>query len=420
MAPGRKMGKATIGLRGSTLSAPAAGCSAGTRVAATTSFPVIWRVTPVDRRRRLGRAALPVLAIVVPIVTVVAILVAAGNTLGYDYLMYDSAARRLLAGRPLYDLSFTAPGPNGLFDYPATFILAVLPFAATLSPSAAAVAWTVALNLAFLVGVALLPVRREVRWAVILLAGLSWPYLYAVKLGQVGPLLFLAYSAAWRWADRPLGVGLAAALGTAGKLQPVLLLGWALVTRRFRALAVALGVLLVGVVAAAAVAGPAAWLDWVELLSRVGGNAMTAPGVLSIGAIAYRAGVPLQVSTILQWGSVAVVGGVALYAWLRRPAEVAIVVTAVASVVASPIIWGHYAVILLLPVALLLERRQWWAAALPIVTWLPIDVVYPLVFAVGLLAPLAVPSVSGTLAADAGPGQPLGPGRQATATASPP
>ena len=65
-------------------------------------------------------------------------------------------------------------------------------------------------------------------------------------------------------------------------------------------------------------------------------------------------------------------------------------VTAVASQLVSPIIWAHYAVILLLPVALLLERRQWWAAALPIVTWLPIDAIYPVVFAIGLLAPLAV------------------------------
>jgi hypothetical protein len=56
----------------------------------------------------------------------------------------------------------------------------------------------------------------------------------------------------------------------------------------------------------------------------------------------------------------------------------------------SPIVWAHYAVILLLPVALLLERRQWWVVALPIVTWLPVDVIYPVVFTVGLLAPLLV------------------------------
>lgn len=265
------------------------------------------------------------------------------------------------------------------------------------------------LNVAFLVGVVILPVRRETRWAVILLAGLSWPYLYAVKLGQLGPLLFLVYAIAWRWADRPSGAGVSAALGTAAKLQPMLLFGWALATRRFRAVAIGLGVLLASAVAAAAVAGPGAWSDWITLISRVGSNALTAPQVLSIGAIAYRAGVPLPLATVVQWGSAAAVGAVAVFAWLRYPPSVAIVVTAVASVMVSPIVWAHYAVILLLPVALLLERRQWWAAALPIVTWLPVDAVYPVVFAIGLLAPLAVGEQPGR-SADAGPDQPLGQG----------
>jgi hypothetical protein len=340
--------------------------------------------------RLAARAALPVLAIVVPIAAVGAVLVAAGNTFGYDYLMYDGAARRLMGGGPLYDLSFSAPGPNGLFDYPPTFILAVIPFAAMLAPQGASVAWIAMLNGAFLFGVAILPVGRQVRWAVLLLAGLSWPYLYAVKLGQLGPLLFLLYAIAWRWADRPSGVGIPAALGTAAKLQPLLLFGWALATRRFRAVAIGLGVLLTGAVAASAVAGPGAWFDWIGLISRVGSNALTAPQVLSIGAIAYRAGVPLSVATVLQWGSAAAVAAVALLAWVRYPSSVAIVVTAVASILVSPIVWAHYGVILLLPVALLVERRQWWAAALPIVTWLPFDALYPIVFAIGLLAPLAL------------------------------
>ena len=45
---------------------------------------------------------------------------------------------------------------------------------------------------AFLVGVAILPVSRSVRWWILLLAGLSFPFVYAVKLGQVGPILFFA------------------------------------------------------------------------------------------------------------------------------------------------------------------------------------------------------------------------------------
>jgi hypothetical protein len=339
---------------------------------------------------RGARAALPALAIVVPIISVGAILVAAGSTLGYDYLMYNGAAQRLMAGGPLYDLSFSAPGPNGLFDYPPTFILAIIPFAATLSPHAASLVWIALLNLAFVAGVAILPVRRETRWAVLLLAGLSWPYLYAVKLGQLGPLLFLFYAIAWRWADRPVAAGLSAALGTAAKLQPLLLFGWALMTRRFRAVAFGLGVLITGALLASLAAGFGAWPDWIGLITRVGSNALTAPQVLSIGAIAYRAGVGLPIATVVQWVSAAAAGAVAPVAWVRYPAPVAIVVTAVASVLVSPIVWAHYAVILLLPVALLLERRQWWAIALPIVTWLPVDAIYPVVFAIGLLAPLAI------------------------------
>ena len=39
-----------------------------------------------------------------------------------------------------------------------------------------------------------MPVRPSVQWLTVLLAGLSWPFLYAVKLGQVGPLLFLLFA----------------------------------------------------------------------------------------------------------------------------------------------------------------------------------------------------------------------------------
>ena len=63
--------------------------------------------------------------------------------------------------------------------------------------------WTVAILAAFGLGVALLPVSRDVRWLVVLLAGLSWPFAYAVKLGQVGPILFLCFAIGWRWMDRP-------------------------------------------------------------------------------------------------------------------------------------------------------------------------------------------------------------------------
>jgi hypothetical protein len=325
-----------------------------------------------------------------PIVTVGAILVAAGNTLGYDYLMYDGAAHRLMSGGPLYDLSFSAPGPNGLFDYPPTFILAILPFAATLSPHAASLAWIALLNLAFVAGrrdpsrptrdaVGRPPARRAV--LAVPLRGEAGPARPA-PLPALRDRVALGGSAA--------AAGLSAALGTAAKLQPLLLFGWALATRRFRAVAFGLGVLVAGALLASVGGRPrgVARLDRAHLAGRE--QRPDRPQVLSIGAIAYRAGVGLPIATLVQWGSAAAAGAVALVAWVRYPTSVAIVVTAVASVLVSPIVWAHYAVILLLPVALLLERRQWWAAALPVVTWLPVDAIYPVVFAIGLLAPLAV------------------------------
>ena len=68
---------------------------------------------------------------------------------------------------------------------------------------------------AFVVGVLVLPVSRTVRWWIVLLAGLSWPFVYAIKLGQVGPLLFLTFAVGWRWLDDPVRLGASAAIGSA-------------------------------------------------------------------------------------------------------------------------------------------------------------------------------------------------------------
>ena len=337
----------------------------------------------------MRRAALPVLALAIPAVTIAAILWAAGSTLGYDYLAYDAAARRVLAGQPLYDLSYAAAGSFGLYYYPPTFIPLVLMFAALLDAHAATLAWISTLLAAFGFGVAVLPVRASVRWAVLLLAGLSWPLLYALKLGQVGPLLFLAGALTWRWAERPAIAGTAIAAGAAIKVQPLLMLGWALVTRRWRTLLAGLSLLGILCALATSVAGPGSWSDFVTLLLRVSDPVGT-PANLTVGAIAFRAGLPRDGAATLQVASICLVALVTVWAWVHSPAGTAIVVTAVASQLVSPILWAHYAVILLLPVALLLERRQWWAVALPIVTWLPVDAIYPVVFAIGLLAPLAV------------------------------
>ncbi len=151
---------------------------------------------------RLGRAALPVLAVACFVLGVGATLAVAGDTLGYDFRAYHQAAVRVLGGQPLYDTSFQAAGGFGLFYYPPTFAPLILPFG-WLAETAAVWLWTAILLASFGAGVALLPVTRTVRLWIVLLAGLSWPFAYAVKLGQVGPILFLLFAVGWRWLDGP-------------------------------------------------------------------------------------------------------------------------------------------------------------------------------------------------------------------------
>ncbi len=340
---------------------------------------------PAPLARALIRLA-PILILALFACTTLAVLSVAGATLGYDAAAYVQAADRLLAGRPLYDPTVDVAVGYGVFLYPPPFVLAAVPF--TLLPAPLGLwAWLAAMVAAFLAGTAFLPVRTSVRFWIVLLAALSFPFLYAVKLGQVGPLLYLAFAVAWRWIYRAGATGLAVAVGALSKLQPALLFGWMVATRRWRALAVGLGAIAAAAVVTTAVAGAATWWDYLALLGRVN-KPITTPQNLTVGAIAYRAGVGMDAATLIQWASLVAVAAVTGFAWLRRDAVTGFIVGVVASQLLSPVIWSHYAMLLLLPVALLLQRRQWWAVAIPLATWLPWDVVYPAAFAAALLGPV--------------------------------
>ncbi len=317
---------------------------------------------------------------------IVAAMARRPDTLGYDFQAYVQAADRLLAGQPLYDLTVEVAGGFAIYLYPPTFALAVVPFALLPEP-VATWAWTAFLVAAFLAGVAILPVRPGVRWAIVGLAAVSWPFLYSVKLGQVGPLLFLAFAVGWRTLDRAVPLGISVAAGALIKVQPALLFGWMIVTRRWRAFAVGLLACAVAAAAATLVVGLATWGDYVELLRRVS-QPVTTPHNMTAGAVAYRAGLDGGAASVIQLVAMAATAVVTLYAWVRRDAATGFVVGVVASQLLSPLLWDHYAMLLLIPVALLLERRHWWAAAILPALWIPIEALYPLAFGVGLVAPI--------------------------------
>ncbi|HEX5825352.1 MAG TPA: glycosyltransferase family 87 protein [Candidatus Limnocylindrales bacterium] len=347
--------------------------------------------------RALLRAALPIAAILSFIAVSGLIVMAAvsSGTLGFDFQAYHQAASRVLAGERLYDPSVQQTGGFGLFYYPPPFVLTVLPLA--LLPVAAATWAWLAISVGMLVGgIALMPVRPTVRWLTMLLAGLSWPVAYALKLGQVGPLLLLLFAIGWRWLDRPVAVGVAGAVGAIVKIQPGLILVWAALTGRWAAAKIGIVAgLVAGILATIVLGGPSVWFDYLALLRNVS-DPIATPHNFTPGAVVFQAGLPAGVATAVQAISSVLVVVVVLVAVVRTPASASYMATVIASQLLSPVLWDHYAMLLLLPVAWLLERGRWWAVLIPLVTsaltlvvTMP-PVTYPVLFWLALLAVLAV------------------------------
>jgi len=322
---------------------------------------------------------------------------ASNGTLGFDYRAYDMAVDNLLAGRSMYDPNATETGAFGLFFYPPPFALLVAPFA--LLPAETAVwAWTLFLLAATVAAVALLPISARARLAVLLLAALSWPVLYSIKLGQVGPLLLLLFAIGWRWMERPWVLGASAALGAAIKIQPGLVLVWALLTERLKATVAGLVLLAALGVAGALAAGPGSYFDLFALLGRVNEPILT-PHTVGVGRLLYEGGAAETVATVANVANLAAVAAVTLFAILRASSVASYLAVAVASHFISPILWEHYAFVLLLPTAWLIDRGRWWAVLIPLATstlpdiaaaaGLQLDIplaVYPVAFWVSLLA----------------------------------
>lgn len=341
-------------------------------------------VSPISRPALLR--FLPPTAVGIFALIVGAVVWASGETFGFDFLAYYQAAERVLAGERLYDPTVEQTGGFGLFYYPPPFVLPILPLA-LLNGSLATWVWLAISIAAFFAAVALMPVSVTVRWTIVLLAGAMWPVAYTFKLGQVGPLLLLAFAVGWRWMDRPGRLGTAASMGALIKLQPGLILVWAALTGRWTAVLVGGAIAATAAIAATLVVGINAWFDYVALLRNVS-DPITTPHNFTPGAIAFQMGTGTATAALIQLAaSIAVVGAVIIAAW-RAAASASFLVGVMASQLLSPVLWDHYAMLLLLPVAWLLQRQHRWAVLVPLALSIPLvsvlpPAVYPLSF--GLL-----------------------------------
>ena len=309
-----------------------------------------------------------------------------GAAWGFDFAAYYDAAVRLAATRTPYQPE-TLGGPfsptaYGLYLYSPFPAVTVLPL--TLLPFEAAVAAWLIVRLAAL-GLAcwLMPVSPIIRLATFGVAAMSWPVLHDLGLGNVSVVVTLALVVAWRWLDRPLS---AVGLAVATLLRPTagITFVWLLLRRQGRLLLSAIAALALLAAATLLFVEPRAWLDFASLLRNVTG-VLGARQNADLGSAVIHLGGPEWLAQVALFAGVAV-AITAIVLSLRRDAETSYMVTVVAMLLLSPVMWSHYLVQLILPAAFLAERGRPWALAIPLLGWLP----YPLLPFVCLLVLLAI------------------------------
>jgi Glycosyltransferase family 87 len=179
----------------------------------------------------------------------------------------------------------------------------------------------------------------------------------AIDLGTVGPLLLLAVAAAWRWRDRLSRT--AAALGAAVALKLYLwpLAAWPALRGRTRTSLGAAGVAVALILLPWAVLGFAGLGGYAGLLHHLSSD--EASSSYSVIALTVRAHLPETVGVVLSLltaGALLAAGGLVARARTRNADAVALTVCIAAALAASPIVWIHYFLLLLVPLALTQPR----------------------------------------------------------------
>jgi alpha-1,2-mannosyltransferase len=287
----------------------------------------------------------------------------------FDLRVYYGAINFWAHGRgELYD--YLQVGTEYGFTYPPFAALTMLPMAVVPWPVAIviSVTFTVAASLAVLYWLVEPMIKRHgwSRWftlaIVAALAAAFEPMRETVNFGQVNMLLVFLVAADLLFAVRPnrrfAGVGIG--LATAIKLTPGLFILYLLITRRFRAAAVAAGTAAAATVFAAAVIPDASRIFWTDALwntSRIGTQSFISNQSLN-GFVARLD--PVEPSRPL-WLALALVA-FAVWVWRVRRARAlgdevgGFALTAIAGCLLSPITWVHHLVWVLPAVVLLFDH----------------------------------------------------------------
>lgn len=292
---------------------------------------------------------------------------------GYDFDAYYDAAQRLQAtGSPYQQETLGGPyrpGPGGLYLYSPALAVVLQPLS-RLPFDLATVLW-LAFRFVLLVAMcALMPVSRNIRMAIFGIAAITPPALEDLNLGNVSVIVTFLTVVIWRFLDRPLAsVALAASL----LLRPTMAVigAWWLLRRRLRSViwtALALGTMILATVPFVGIRG---WFDYATVLRNVS-DVTGVPRNFDMASFVLRFGAPPWLAGLVLVASFAVALGAVLLS-LRRDRDLGLVVAIGASLLLSPLLWNHYMTHVLITGAFLASRGRWWGIALPLLTWLPQD-----------------------------------------------
>jgi hypothetical protein len=264
----------------------------------------------------------------------------------HDLAVFLRAAGRVLDGASPY--SFRG---DETYAYPPLLAYVTAPLH-PLGAAAATVVWTVVSLAAIGFALWLLGLRD---WRCYALAAVFPFTRSAIDLGTVAPLLLLGVAVAWRWRDTVAHSAVAMGAVVALKLYLWPLVFWLALTRRIRAAVVAIGCALAFVFVPWAVLGFKGIGDYPHLLHRLSDDEATSS--YSIVALGVRAHLPETVAVVLS--ILVAIALLAAAAWIAREQgnDVTILTLALAAgLAASPIVWIHYFLLLLVPLALTRPR----------------------------------------------------------------
>ncbi len=312
-----------------------------------------------------------------------------GHGGGGDFAIFRRAGQAVLHGRsPYVHPTLKLLAANDRFVYPTPFALPFIPFAEA-PEKVAATAFLVLSVAAVLASLWLFGVRD---WRCYGASLLGVSVIGALGVGSIGPVLLLLCALGWRYRDNTVaGVPLALAVAAKLFLWPVLV--WMLVTRRFRAFAASLATIAATLALWASIDanGMRRYPQTVRLL-----NDVQRWKSYSVQSLSISLNVPASTSELVA-GAVGVAAIAVLVLLRRRGDEVVFSAAIVSALVATPILWNHYLVLLLAPIALARPRlAPLWL--LPLVLWATphpesLGAVWRIVLVLAVIALVAIQTV---------------------------